>query len=100
MNKGKEVIHDSGTMGVVKLIIRELSNNAHKIHLWAIMAIENKKLRPNNLDKSFIISFFDEDYLKGFSKDHDDLMVIITTIHNYVIKRILVDQQSLTSILF
>ena len=34
------------------------------------------------------------------NQDHDDTMVITATIHNYVVKRILVDQGSLTEILY
>ena len=41
--------------------------------------------------KGLVISFSDDDYPKGFDHDHDDSMVIIATIHNYVVKIILVD---------
>ena len=44
--------------------------------------------------------FFYNNYLEGFNQEHDDLMVISTTIHNYAIKRILVDQESLMNILY
>ena len=52
------------------------------------------------VEKGSIISFFDNDYLEGFDCDHDDLMVIIVTIHNYTIKRIFIYQRSSTNILY
>ena len=55
------------------------------------MVIENKKIILDDLEKGLVISFSNEDYPKGFNKDHDDPMVITTTIHNDVVKRILVD---------
>ena len=96
MNKGKEVAHDSRTMGVIEVITEgfprgDLSNNAHKRLVRVVMAVESKKVKPQEVEKSAVISFSDEDYPDGLDLDHDNLMVIITTIHNYAIKRILVD---------
>ena len=67
------------------------SNNACKRHLKIVMAVEGKKVKPNDQEKGQVISFSNEDYYEGFDRDHDNLMVIIVTVHNYVIKRILVD---------
>ena len=50
-----------------------------------MMVVENKKVKYENVDKGPIISFSNDDYLEGFDCDHDNLMVIIATIHNYVI---------------
>ena len=58
------------------------------------MAIENKNMKKENANKGLVISFSDDDYPKGFDCDHDDSMVIIATVHNYSIERILVDQTS------
>ena len=54
-----------------------------------VMTMENKKIKLEGGESGLIISFFDKDYLDGFDRDHDDLMVITTTIHNYTVKRIL-----------
>ena len=51
------------------------------------MAIESKKLKVDDQEKGPIISFSNEHYCKGFDHDHDDLMVITATIHNYIIKK-------------
>ena len=63
------------------------------------MAVENKKVKSDNTKKSLVISFSNDDYVEGFNYDYDDPMVITATIHNYVVKRILVDQGSLVDIL-
>ena len=55
------------------------------------MTVENKKIKSKEGESRTVISFFDEDYPDGFNRDHDDLMVITATIHNYTVKRILVD---------
>ena len=68
-----------------------LSSNTQKKHLRAIITIDNKKVKPDNIENSAVILFIDNDYLEGFNWVHDDLMVIIATIHNYVVKRILVN---------
>ena len=62
------------------------------------MAIENKKVKLDNAKRGSIISFFNDDYLEGFNCDHDDSVVIIATVHNYVVKRILANQGSLADI--
>ena len=53
LNKGKEVIHDSRTIGIVEVIIKGfsrggLSNNSHKRHLRIVMVIESKKVKPDD----------------------------------------------------
>ena len=50
--------------------------------------------------KGPLISFSDDDYPKGFDHHHDDPMVITTTICNYIVKRILVYQESSIDILY
>ena len=76
------------------------SNNAHKRHLREVLTVENKKVRPKRISVRAIISFLNDDYLEGFDWQHDDLMVITATIHNYLVKQILVDQGSSTDILY
>ena len=83
-------------MGVVEVIRggfvkASLSNNARKRHLWAIMVIENNKVKLDGAEKGLIISFSDDDYLEKFNHEHDDLIVITAIVHSYAIKRILVD---------
>ena len=56
-----------------------------------MIAIENKKVKLDELEKGPIISFSNNDNPKGFDQYHDDLMVITTAIHNYVVERILMD---------
>ena len=68
-----------------------LNNNTKKRHLQVIMVVENKKVKNDDINKGLIISFFDENYFNGFDRDHDVPMVITTTVHNYAIKRVLVD---------
>ena len=54
------------------------------------MAIEKKKkVKVRFVEKGLVISFSNDD--SRFDHDHDDSMVIMTTIHNYAIKKILVD---------
>ena len=59
-----------------------------------------QKVKSDDVKKGLIISFSNNDYPKRFNQDHDDPMVITATIHNYVIKRILIDQSSLVNILY
>ena len=92
-------------MAVVDVISRGfvgggLNNNAQKRHLRAVITIENKKAKPDDVENSVVLSLSDDDYLEGFDRDHDDPMVIATTIHNYVVKRNLMDQGSLIDILY
>ena len=53
-----------------------------------------------NYKERLVILFFDYDYLEGFNHYYDDLMVITNIVHNYAIKRILVDQGCSTNILY
>ena len=64
------------------------------------MAIENKKVKSDNEERGLVISFSNNNYLKGFDHDHDNLTVIISFIHYYAIKRILVDKGSLVNVLY
>ena len=69
----------------------DLSKNACKRHLPAIMVIENKKAKDEIGKKGPVISFSDDNYLEGFDCNHDDPMVITTIVHNYAMKRILIN---------
>ena len=64
------------------------------------MAVENKMVKLEDAKKSVVISFSDSDHLEGFDWEHDDPIVITVAIHNYVVKRILVNQGSSTNILY
>ena len=46
------------------------------------------------------ISFFDDDYHKGFDRDHNNPIVITAIVHNYIVKRVHIDLRSLTNILY
>ena len=56
-----------------------------------MIAIENKKVKNENVDKGLVISFFDINYLEEFDYNHDNPMVITTIVHNYIVKRVLID---------
>ena len=62
--------------------------------------LESKRTKPQEGENDVVISFFDKDYLDEFDMDHDDPMMITATIHNYVVKRILVNQGSSVDILY
>ena len=65
-----------------------------------MLTIENKKVKPERTGIGQVIFFSDDDYPKGFNRQHDDPMVIIVTIHSYPIKLIMVDQGSSADILY
>ena len=65
-----------------------------------VMTIENKKIKLKEGESGLVISLSNEDYPNGIDRYHDDPMVITTTIHNYIVKRILVDQGSLVYIMY
>ena len=44
--------------------------------------------------------YFTEDDFRDIDREHDDPMVISTLIHNFLVKRILVDQGSSADILY
>ena len=55
------------------------------------MAIENKKVKPDDVEKSAILLLSDSDLLERFNREHDDPMMITIVIHKYTVKRILID---------
>ena len=59
-----------------------------------MMAKENKKVKLDNVDRDSVILFSNNDYHKGFDYDHDDPMVITTTIHNYQLKGFLLTKEA------
>ena len=56
-----------------------------------MLTVGNKKGKSKRFGVGQVISFLEDDYPEGFDWQHDDPMVITATIHNYSIKRILVD---------
>ena len=64
------------------------------------MAIKNNKVKPDNTMRGSVILFSNNNYPKVFDHNHDNLMVITTTIHNYATKKIRVDQGGLVGILY
>ena len=98
---GKEIDHGEGIVGVMEFIVGGFvgggsSNNACKRHLQEV----NKKVKLEKRVSGLVIYFSNNDYPKGFHRNHDDLMVITTTIHNYAVKRILINQGSSIDILY
>ena len=71
------------------------SNRSHKWHLQAVMNTEPKKQR----DQYEPIYFIEEDF-GDIDREHDDPMVILMLVHNFLIKRILVHKESSTNILY
>ena len=71
---------------VSKFINGKVSKNVKNKHLCSIIAIRGKRSRKK-LEP--IILFFEKDYILNLNHNHDNLMVITTTNHNYLIKRIL-----------
>ena len=69
-------------------------NNAKKRLLQAIMNLESKKCKEHYEPIYFTMEDFGD-----IEREHDDLMVILTLIHNFLIKQVLIDQGSLTDIL-
>ena len=68
-----------------------LSNNTRKRHFCEVLTVENKKVRPERIGARQVIFFSNDDYPEGFNRHNGDPMVIAATIHNYLVKRILVD---------
>ena len=73
MDNGKEIVHDSTTMGLVEVIAGGfarggLNSNARNRHLRVVMIIDNKKVKPDDVGKSAVISFSNNNYLKGFNQ--------------------------------
>ena len=64
------------------------------------MVVENKKVNTILIERGPIILFSNNDYPERFDHDHDDPMVVITIIHNYTVRRILVNQESSIDILY
>ena len=72
-----------------------LSNKARKWHLWAMMTTEAKRRK----DQYKPIYFIGDDF-SDIDWAHDDPMVISALVHNFLVKRILVDQISSIDILY
>ena len=71
------------------------SNKAKKRHLKAVMNAENKRCK----EQYEPICFKEEDF-REIEREHDDSMVISALIHNFLVKRVLVDQCSFADILY
>ena len=71
------------------------SNKARKWHLWCIMTSE-AKWRKDHYEPIYFI----EDDFGDIDREHDDPMVILALIHNFLVKQILVDQDSSADILY
>ena len=65
---------------------RGINNNARKRHLQVLMVVENKKVKPKNVEGGLVILFSDKDYLEGFNREHNNLIVITTNVYNYIVK--------------
>ena len=59
-----------------------------------MMNIENKKWK-----EYYGPIYFTEEDFKDIDREYNDLMVILALIHNFLVKRILINQGSLTDIL-
>ena len=71
------------------------SNKAKKRQLRTVMNTKNKR-RKEHYEP---ISFTKEDY-GDIEREHDDPMVVFALIHNFLVKRVLIDQGSSGNILY
>ena len=71
------------------------SHNAQKQHMRTVMTIEAKRRR----ERYEPICFIEEDF-GNIDRAHDDPMVISALVHNFLVKRVLVDQGSSADILY
>ena len=69
--------------------------NAKKRHLQVVMNVESKKWKGH-----YEPIYFTEEDFRDIEREHDDPMVISTLIHNFLIKRVLIDQESSFDILY
>ena len=53
-------------------IERGLRNNACKRHLQVMIVVENRNVKSDEVEKGPVISFSNNDFLKGFDRDDDD----------------------------
>ena len=86
MDQGKQQI-----LGIVETISRGFVrrgtlNNAKKRHLQAVMNVESKRWKVHYKP----IYFIEEDF-RDIDKEHDDPMMIPTLVHNFLVKRLLID---------
>lgn len=75
---------------------RKESNNSKKAYVWEFYNLykqPTKKFRANQT-----ISFSDEDYI-GIVTPHEDTLVITTSIAEYIVSKILVNNRSSVDIL-
>ena len=84
----EEAVNNQLTVGVINMISRRLSCRATSKEESA------KQRRLNN-----VITFLKED-VRRIQTLHDDVIVVSTTIANYDVKRILVDNESSSDLLF
>ena len=63
-----------------------LLNKAWKWHLWTVMTMEAKWRKDQ-----YKPIYFTEDDFGDIDRVHDDPMVILALVHNFLVKRILVD---------
>ena len=67
------------------------SMNSRKRHSHLVITISERKLKRRS---NPMISFLEKGLYSKFDRKHDDQMVIIVTIHNYVVKKIFANQGS------
>ena len=87
-------------LGAIETIARGflgggISNNARKRHLRAMMNADNKKWREH-----YEPIYFTEEDFRDIKKEHNDQMAISILIHNFLVKRVLIDQGSSADILY
>ena len=72
-----------------------MSNNAKKRHLKAVMNVENKRQK-----EYYEPIYFTKEDFGDIEREHDNPMVISALIHNFLVKRVLINQESLADILY
>lgn len=73
------------------------SNNAKKAYAREVYSLYKQPVKKFRVDQT--ISFFDEDYV-GIITPHEDALVITTSIADYTVNKILVDNGSSLDILY
>ena len=66
-----------------------------KVTFMNFMTVEAKRRKDR-----YELIYFTKDDFGDIDRAHDDPMVILAFVHNFLVKRILVDQGSLTNILY